>query len=93
MSVVTPIFLRALCSEFILPYFIIRTGARVFGALGEPSSYAPPPINFRKLILCISVNKNSVFIISDLIYMIKENNMVLNVHCRCSTLYAKCVLK
>jgi hypothetical protein len=37
-------------------------------------------------------NKNSAFIILDLIYMIKENNMILNEHCHCSTLNTKYVL-
>jgi hypothetical protein len=41
---------------------------------------------------CISTNKNSTFIILDLVYMIKENNMILNEHCHCSTLYTKYVL-
>jgi hypothetical protein len=36
------------------------------------------------------MNKNSAFIISDLVYMIKKN-MILDVHCHCSTLYTKYV--
>jgi hypothetical protein len=43
--------------------------------------------------LCISMNTNSVFIISDVVYMMKKNNMILNVHSHCSTLYTKYVLK
>jgi hypothetical protein len=42
-------------------------------------------------ILCISTNKNSAFIILDLVCMIKDI-MILNEHCNCSTLYTKYVL-
>jgi hypothetical protein len=37
------------------------------------------------------MNKNSAFIILVSVYMVKENNMMLN--CSCSTLYSKYVLK
>jgi hypothetical protein len=53
-------------------------------------SCAPSPkINLRKLILCISMNKNSVFIILDLVCVIEENNL----HRHGSTLHTECVPK
>jgi hypothetical protein len=62
-----------------------RAGTRLFGNRALP----PPPVDFWRWILCSSMNKNSVFIISDPVYMIKENNMILNVHCHNSTLYTR----
>jgi hypothetical protein len=46
----------------------------------------------RKLILCARINKNSAFIISELVHMIKENNIILTVQCQC-TLWTVCVRK
>jgi hypothetical protein len=61
----------------------------------QPCALPPThPIYFRKLILCSSsLNKDSAFLISDLVHVTKENNMILNVHCHCSTLHTKYVLK
>jgi hypothetical protein len=36
------------------------------------------------------MNKHFAYIISDSVYMIKENNVILNVHYHCSTLNTKC---
>jgi hypothetical protein len=46
----------------------------------------PPQLTFR---INIVYEKNSAFIISDLVSTIKEKNMILNVHYHCSTLHKK----
>jgi hypothetical protein len=74
---------------------MIWADARVFGTLGKPSALPPsppPPINFQKLMLCISVNTNSAFIISDLVFQDKgdcDTEFILSLFC----LYTQYVLK
>lgn len=71
--------------DWVPPY---RTSARIFRDLGKQSACNPPPPKS----LCISMNKNSAIIISNSHHMRKENNMILNIHYHCSTLYTKCAL-
>jgi hypothetical protein len=67
--------------------------ARAFRSLGEFFILPPSPINFRKCVLCISINNNSTYIISDLVYVRKEHDIILDELCHCCTLCAKYVLK
>jgi hypothetical protein len=39
------------------------------------------------------VNRDSAFIISNSVYVIKENDMILDVQCHCFVFYAKYVLE
>jgi hypothetical protein len=41
---------------------------------------------------CAFVLKKSVYVISDLVYMFKENNIILSVHCHCCVHHTKYVL-
>jgi hypothetical protein len=55
-----------------------RASTGVFGALRTFSLAPPPPPEYFLKLIKIHYNKNSEFIISDLVCMIKENN-ILNV--------------